>query len=86
MPYIKNEDRDRLDKKINELSELINSDSRAGELNYIITKLLLKNTGAGKYQDYNELIGMLECAKQEFYRRHIAPYEDEKIIENGDVE
>jgi hypothetical protein len=28
---------------------------------------------------------MLECAKQEFYRRNTAPYEDEKVLENGDV-
>jgi hypothetical protein len=31
------------------------------------------------------LIGMLECAKLELYRRSVANYEDEKILENGDV-
>ena len=28
---------------------------------------------------------MLECAKLELYRRVAAPYEDEKIDQNGDV-
>ena len=31
------------------------------------------------------LIGVLECAKLELYRRVAAPYEDDKIDENGDV-
>ena len=37
------------------------------------------------FQDLNELIGALECAKQELYRRVVAPYEEDKIEENGDV-
>jgi hypothetical protein len=37
------------------------------------------------YKHINEIIGVLECAKQEFYRRVAAPYEDTKIQENGDV-
>ncbi len=85
MPYILQEDRDRLDPKINALAEIINTDQRAGEINYTITKLLLKLRGEGRYADYNELIGALESAKLEFYRRQIAPYEDKKAKENGDV-
>ena len=30
-------------------------------------------------------MGALECAKLELYRRVAAPYEDVKIMENGDV-
>jgi len=37
------------------------------------------------YSDYNALVGVLECAKLEFYRRAVAAYEDKKIKENGDV-
>jgi len=33
----------------------------------------------------NAIIGALECAKLELYRRVAAPYEDDKIAENGDV-
>jgi hypothetical protein len=60
----------------------------AGELNYAITKLcndyIRAQTGVG-YTHVNEVIGVLECAKQEFYRRVVAPYEDSKIMQNGDV-
>lgn len=37
------------------------------------------------YSAYSSALGALECAKLEFQRRHIAPYEDTKIAENGDV-
>ena len=37
------------------------------------------------YRNINELIGVLECAKLELYRRVASPYEDEKIQSNGDV-
>jgi len=33
----------------------------------------------------NEVIGVLECAKLELYRRVAAPYEERKRIENGEV-
>lgn len=85
MPYIRQHDRDKLDAAIVTLASCIDPTQRAGELNYIITKLLLALKGDGRYKDYNELIGMLECCKQEFYRTQIAPYEDEKMKENGDV-
>jgi len=38
-----------------------------------------------KYKRYNKAMGVLECIKQEFYRRVISKYEDQKIEENGDV-
>ena len=60
----------------------------AGELNYQITCLIEQYlvVHAGKnYSAINEVIGVLECAKMEFYRRIAAPYEDKKIEENGDV-
>jgi hypothetical protein len=80
MPYIKQEDRTRLE----------NSDQfpkTAGELNYIVTKLCLYylNDNGTSYQKINDVIGALEGAKLEFYRRKVAPYEDIKITENGDV-
>ncbi len=58
-----------------------------GELNYLITKICLEYIqGYGySYQAMNDIIGALECAKLEMYRRRVAPYEDEKMKENGDV-
>ena len=35
--------------------------------------------------ELNEAIGALECATLELYRRKVAPYEDGKIAENGEV-
>ena len=59
----------------------------AGELNYQITMLCdtFLATHGRKYAHVNTVIGALECAKQEFYRRIAAPYENEKIAINGDV-
>jgi hypothetical protein len=59
----------------------------AGELNYAITKLVdayLQQRGV-RYEHINTLIGVLECAKLELYRRIAGPYEDKKCQENGDV-
>ena len=63
------------------------SKNQAGVLNYCISALLnevLKTNGIS-YRNINELIGVLECAKLELYRRVASPYEDDKIHSNGDV-
>lgn len=60
-----------------------------GQLNFAITSLvndyLSVNYGKTSYAGVNEVIGVLECAKLELYRRIAAPYEDTKCMENGDV-
>ena len=59
---------------------------KPGTLNYMITKVVHWWLGENpNYERYNAAIGVLECAKQELYRRKVSPYEDEKINENGDV-
>ena len=53
----------------------------AGALNYVITRLLddyLDPQGGVRYARINEVVGVLECAKMELYRRIAAPYEDTK--------
>lgn len=60
---------------------------RPGELNFQITMLCvayLTNLGES-YTTLNAIVGALECAKLEFYRRIAASYEDEKVVANGDV-
>ena len=37
------------------------------------------------FETLNAIIGAAENAKLEFYRRHVAPYEDIKREQNGDV-
>ena len=99
MPYIKQEYRDLLDDKIDELKYIIasefNNRDYAGILNYCITRLIneviVENLDSPlfilqwNYNKINCAVGILECAKQELYRRIAGPYEDKKIEENGDV-
>lgn len=59
----------------------------AGELNFCVTRLVhhyLERRGI-TYPILNEVIGVLECAKLELYRRVCVPYENLKIAQNGDV-
>lgn len=59
----------------------------AGQLNFAITRTIhhyLERRGV-RYATLNEVIGVLECAKLELYRRVVAPYEEIKIAQNGDV-
>ena len=88
MPYIKREERAQYQTLLTELSALIPEDrmSRPGHLNYIISLLLDKVYGGQmRYADHNEVMGMLTGVQLEFYRRKTAPYEDEKITEEGDL-
>lgn len=87
MPYINKIERSNYNGYIKNISNLIRlnpQDDKKGHLNYIITKLLL-DTEPKRYSDFNDLIGILECAKLELYRHVIGKYEDIKIIENGDI-
>lgn len=58
-----------------------------GELNYLGSQLIEKYTEVKglNYQTINDVIGALECLKQEVYRRIAAPYETVKCEENGEV-
>lgn len=125
MPYIKVADRRKVDV-------YPNSVSTPGELNYLLTKVILKKdffdmdelqfklrkhcceyytNKKNYYQTYNDIIGALNCCSLEFSRRFYddygrerktvlsalrivasnfyiefaVPYEDKKIVENGDV-
>lgn len=58
-----------------------------GDLNYLLTSTCLRYLGDKvSYSKINEIIGVLECVKLEFYRRLASPYEDKKIMENGDID
>jgi len=97
MPYIKQSQRDDwkiiLYDLINQLNDvkMIHPEDFAGNLNYVFSKTLkevaTKRNVAFKpgYRFYNEIMGVLDCVKMEFYRRYVAPYEDTKIKENGDI-
>jgi hypothetical protein len=58
----------------------------AGELNYQFTVLMIAYMKQNNcYQGINDVLGALDGAKLEFYRRWVAPYEDYKNAVNGDV-
>lgn len=86
MPYIKQKRRDALADGDFPIT--------SGELNYSITVDILSYINRlrelyklkeADYQIYNEVIGVLECVKQELYRREIISYENRKCKENSDV-
>lgn len=77
MPYIKEQLREELNERM---------PTTAGELNYEITQIILNYWRThGNYQGINDILGVLEGAKLEFYRRIAEPYENTKIEQNGDV-
>ncbi len=59
----------------------------AGELNYVLTMTVLRylETKGKSYQAINDIVGALVGCKDEFTRRVVRPYEDQKIKQNGDV-
>lgn len=75
MSYIKKELREEIETQ------------RTGVLNYTITKPLpeIYTLDEVRYSDLNEIVGMSEDCKSEFYRRNIVPYENSKLPENGSV-
>lgn len=84
MPYIEQKEREKLISSLNEVGCKCDN---AGELNYcftVIAQTYIQRKGL-KYQHINDVIGALEGAKLELYRRVASPYENKKIDENGDV-
>jgi hypothetical protein len=87
MPYIKKEERQELDKLLQPLIDFLKTKGTEevdGQINYTFTRVLT-SLYKPRYFNYNRAMGVLECIKQEFYRRAVAPYEDKKKEENGDV-
>lgn len=88
MPYIKKEQRPEIDDLVEPLIKKLAElplEEQDGNLNYAVTKIM-KGVYPKKYFHLNRAIGVLTAIKDEFYRRDVAPYEDLKISENGDVE
>lgn len=73
-----------LDKAI---TETVNTSATPGVLEYLFTRIAIQYLEAkGISHDHlNDVVGSFEGALAEFQRRVVAPYEDKKIVENGDV-
>lgn len=84
MPYIKDKEKEEMANAIDELYMFVES---KGDLNYAICELVGKIilfTGIS-YTNISEWIDAVHDAEEELRRRLLNPYEDLKIIENGDV-
>jgi hypothetical protein len=80
MPYIEASARARIDAG--------GPPEGPGDLNYAVSRLVddyLIRKGGIRYAHLNEVIGALECAKLELYRRVVAPYEEGKREQSGEV-
>jgi hypothetical protein len=85
MPYIDSESRDRLENLVKTMC--LTKIETAGELNYLLTRLVhvFLDQGGYSYRGFNDVMGALEGCKLELYRRHIGEYENLKANQNGDV-
>ena len=98
MPYIKQEDRKRLNADIDALvTRIVETAGPQGEetafmglLNYSCSRLaagiVLRRFGGIRYKVVAMVTGVFHNVADEFYRRLGAPYEDEVIRQNGDVD
>lgn len=83
MPYIKPEERPRMNAVVD---NMIENDVRPdGKLNYVLYKFC-KNTVIPSYNNYKNFCGELTECVEEIRRRLLSNYENSKIEENGDVE
>ena len=96
MPYINEEERQELDQCIDNMISCIRDNkfslndpndmkNHLGRINYAFSRVLSGLMNDPSYNKIAMITGVLENIKQEFYRRVASPYEDKKIIQNGDI-
>lgn len=92
MPYIRPSRREAILERVIEHDRMvrkviIEEVTNSGELNFAITQIISDyfTSTTQDYRSINDILGALEGAKNEFYRRVAVPFEERKIKENGDV-
>jgi len=94
MPYIKEDRRQYLDECINDMTKCLklrdnmtNTEFAGilGDINYAFSRILGGLMDESSYPKIAMITGVLENIKQEYYRRVASPYEDKKIVQNGDI-
>jgi hypothetical protein len=85
MPYIDTIRRDQLNGTIEEVYAF--RMRTAGELTYVLTAIIERYRAqhGDQYQTFADIEGSLQGTAREFARRVVAPYEDRKRADNGDV-
>ena len=87
LPYIEKEKRLPIDQLVEPLIIHLRRqplEEQDGSFNYTLTKML-KELYPLRYYHLNRGLGVLTAVHDEFYRRWVAPYEDVKKFQNGDV-
>lgn len=82
MPYIKKNQRPKCDAIVERMMRA--EIQPTGELNYLLYKYCAETVEPG-YNNYKNFVAELHECAHEIRRRFMAPYENEKITENGDV-
>ena len=82
MPYIKQENRPTMDKVVDAMVEA--GVKANGDLNYILFKFA-KYHVPESYNNYKNFMGELNEAAEEIRRKLLAPYEEQKELENGKI-
>jgi hypothetical protein len=96
MPYIDEEERKELDFAIDIMVDNILDNKTGlnnpndfsnflGRINYCFSRIIMGVMKNISYKNIAMATGVLENIKQELYRRIAAPYEDRKVLENGDI-
>jgi len=83
MPYVKRDQRLKLDGVVNNMVEA--GIKANGDLNYVLYAFCKRHVSPS-YNEYKNFCGELYQCAREIERRILASYEDEKIKENGDVD
>jgi hypothetical protein len=81
MPYIEQETRDELS------FTLTRHPRNPGELTYLLCEVIKSYMDdlPLSFSDLCNVIGAVECAKREFQRTVVDPYEEYKRTQNGDI-
>lgn len=92
MPYVQHLWRLRYQKDLEKVISKLVEDTFGGRENngvvvYIIYSIIKKIYGrdASNFEVKSNALKVLRATELEFYRRVMAPYEDKKIQENGDI-
>ena len=87
MPYIKPSDRKKYEAELDNLCYVLEDEKySSGHVTYVLYKIMIKWwLHKPCYNTIALIRGCLIGTKAEFDRRVAAPYEDDKIGDNGDV-
>jgi len=96
MPYINEDERQQLYDAIENITKCIKDIKThlddpndfsiyLGRINYVFSQIICNLMKEPSYKKIAMITGVLENIKQEFYRRVASSYENNKIIENGDI-